>query len=94
MRPNYFDFDQQQSRRVAAVAMARPVAWHLRASEPVPAPPTTGALYRAATALLRTLCRRARERRQLARLDARLLRDIGVTPCEAEREINKPIWRR
>src|SRR5215470_18006902 len=32
-------------------------------------------------------------RLELARLDARMLRDIGLTRAEAEREINKPFWR-
>ena len=37
--------------------------------------------------------RRHRSRQALAQLDGRLLRDIGVTPMEAENEINKPFWR-
>lgn len=36
---------------------------------------------------------KARSRRQLAALDDRLLRDIGVTPGAARREIAKPFWR-
>jgi len=36
---------------------------------------------------------RLRQRRALARLDARLLRDIGVTAEQAERESSKPFWR-
>ena len=35
---------------------------------------------------------RARERRQLAQLDDRQLRDIGVSPIDIEREIIKPFW--
>lgn len=37
--------------------------------------------------------RRRRQRRHLATLDAHLLRDIGITPDEARREIAKPFWR-
>ncbi|MBV8614620.1 MAG: DUF1127 domain-containing protein [Acetobacteraceae bacterium] len=37
--------------------------------------------------------RRHRSRQALAQLDARLLRDIGVTFAEAENEVNKPFWR-
>jgi uncharacterized protein YjiS (DUF1127 family) len=37
--------------------------------------------------------RRYRSRQALAQLDARLLRDIGVTPMEASNEMNKPFWR-
>jgi uncharacterized protein YjiS (DUF1127 family) len=33
-----------------------------------------------------------RQRRALARLDTARLRDIGVTPEEAETEYNRPIW--
>lgn len=35
---------------------------------------------------------RAGQRRDLAELDARLLKDIGVTPGEAAREAAKPFW--
>jgi uncharacterized protein YjiS (DUF1127 family) len=34
----------------------------------------------------------ARERRALARLDARLLRDIGLHAGEAAREADRPFW--
>ncbi len=35
---------------------------------------------------------RARQRRDLAELDAHLLKDIGVTPSQATREAAKPFW--
>jgi uncharacterized protein YjiS (DUF1127 family) len=35
---------------------------------------------------------RARSRRDLAGCDPRLLRDIGVSPLDAGREIGKPFW--
>ena len=44
-------------------------------------------------ATLRNWWRRSRERDQLARLDERMLRDIGVTPGDVWHEINKPFWR-
>lgn len=34
----------------------------------------------------------ARERRRLARLDREQLRDIGITPEEARREISRHFW--
>lgn len=37
---------------------------------------------------------RARQRRALARLDSRLLRDIGIPRHHARREARKPFWRR
>lgn len=37
--------------------------------------------------------RRARERRELARLDHRDLRDIGLSRLEVYDEISKPFWR-
>jgi uncharacterized protein YjiS (DUF1127 family) len=37
--------------------------------------------------------RRARERKQLAAFDDRLLRDIGVSRADALREYRKPFWR-
>jgi uncharacterized protein YjiS (DUF1127 family) len=36
---------------------------------------------------------RSRERAELARLDDRMLRDIGVTRGDVWQEINKPFWR-
>ena len=57
-----------------------------------PSPEVTE-LFQGAAALVRCWVRRVRERAELARLDHRMLRDIGVTPNEAERECNKPFWR-
>jgi uncharacterized protein YjiS (DUF1127 family) len=34
----------------------------------------------------------ADERRRLRELDPRLLRDIGLTPAEADREAYRPFW--
>ena len=36
---------------------------------------------------------RVRERRQLHRLSDHMLKDIGVSRSDAEREISKPFWR-
>jgi uncharacterized protein YjiS (DUF1127 family) len=36
---------------------------------------------------------RARQRQALMALDDRLLKDIGVSRADAEREANKPFWR-
>ncbi len=36
---------------------------------------------------------RSRQRKRLAELDEFLLRDIGISKREAEREIAKPFWR-
>jgi uncharacterized protein YjiS (DUF1127 family) len=36
---------------------------------------------------------RARSRNELARLDARSLRDLGLSPGEIDFEVNKPFWR-
>lgn len=42
----------------------------------------------------RRLCyQRSRQRRRLARLDDRLLRDIGIDRIAAMGEISKPFWR-
>ena len=45
------------------------------------------------TALLRKWQERARGRAELAALDDRQLRDIGLTRCDANRESDKPFWR-
>jgi uncharacterized protein YjiS (DUF1127 family) len=36
---------------------------------------------------------RARQRRALARLDDRLLRDVGLSRADVEREYSRPFWR-
>ncbi len=37
--------------------------------------------------------RRSRERRELASLDQRTMRDLGMTASQAAFEANKPFWR-
>jgi len=44
------------------------------------------------SALFATWADRARMRQHLARMDDRLLRDIGLSRLDAKREINKPFW--
>ena len=44
--------------------------------------------------LLREWRERRRTRAALAEFDNRLLLDIGISRGEAEREINKPFWRK
>ena len=92
MRPYYFDFEHSQIRRAKAIAMARPFAWH-RAPPPPRRHPPMPSLWDAALALLATWRTRLRERRELAALDRRMQRDIGVTPVEIAHEINKPFWQ-
>jgi uncharacterized protein YjiS (DUF1127 family) len=48
----------------------------------------------ALAARLRGWMRLSAERRALARLDRRLLDDIGVTPMEAGSEAMRPFWDR
>lgn len=44
--------------------------------------------------ILLTWQERARERRRLLMLDDRLLRDIGLSRADVEREAALPFWRR
>lgn len=44
-------------------------------------------------ATLREWRRRTRERGELAQLDDRMLKDIGLTRADAEFLTNKPFWR-
>jgi uncharacterized protein YjiS (DUF1127 family) len=43
--------------------------------------------------MLLQLHERVRQRQALMALDDRLLKDIGVSRADAEREANKPFWR-
>ena len=42
--------------------------------------------------ILETWRRRAQERRELANLDHRTIRDLGLSPSEIRFEANKPFW--
>ena len=42
--------------------------------------------------VIRTWLQRSRQRRALAELDDRMLRDIGVTHAQAQREAVRPFW--
>jgi uncharacterized protein YjiS (DUF1127 family) len=44
-------------------------------------------------ATLATWRRRQRGRRELARLSARDLKDIGLSPSQAAFEVGKPVWK-
>ena len=50
--------------------------------------------YTAFNQILGTWRRRTRERRELASLDQRSLRDLGISPSEVQWEANKPFWQR
>ena len=50
-------------------------------------------LILSASALPQLWYERHRQRRHLARLDERLMRDIGIDRATAEFEISKPFWR-
>ena len=49
--------------------------------------------YTAFQHIFATWRRRARDRSELAQLDSRSLRDLGLSPSEVHFEINKPFWR-
>ncbi len=43
--------------------------------------------------ILGTWRERARQRRELANLDYRTMRDLGISPTDVQFEANKPFWR-
>lgn len=43
--------------------------------------------------LFATWRRRSRERSELASLDRRTMRDLGISPSDIQFEANKPFWR-
>lgn len=49
--------------------------------------------FTAFSQVLGTWRRRAQERRELATLDHRTIRDLGLSPSEIQFEANKPFWR-
>jgi uncharacterized protein YjiS (DUF1127 family) len=50
-------------------------------------------IFSRAVETLRSWRTRARERAELAALDDRVLRDIGLTRSDVYREYRKPFWR-
>ncbi len=49
--------------------------------------------YAAFNQIFATWRRRAQERRELANLDHRTARDLGLSPSMIQFEANKPFWR-
>jgi uncharacterized protein YjiS (DUF1127 family) len=90
MRPCYFDFDQAQTRRAGSIVAFERA---MRGGWPPNPRRRPVDLFHAVLALIRRRHELAYQCSQLARLDARMLRDIGITPSAAERECNKPFWR-
>jgi uncharacterized protein YjiS (DUF1127 family) len=54
---------------------------------------STGALLLQAGAVMSLWYERSRQRRQLARMEDRLLRDIGLDRASAMEEASKPFWQ-
>ena len=73
-------------------APALPRADRLMAAQAAPLPPLAEGLVRLALLVARWEDRR-RSRQALARLDAHMLRDIGLGPDGAARECAKPFWQ-
>ena len=49
--------------------------------------------FTAFSQILATWRQRAKERRELSTMDARTLRDLGLSASEVNFEANKPFWR-
>ena len=49
--------------------------------------------FTALSQIFATWRQRAHDRTELAKLDARSLRDLGLSPSDAQFEVNKPFWR-
>ncbi len=49
--------------------------------------------YTAFSQIFATWRQRAQQRRELAQLDARSIRDLGLSTADVQFEANKPFWR-
>ena len=65
----------------------------LRETQRQAAPRRLSGFLSGVRAVLREWRQRKNGRLELARLDERMLRDIGLTRVDADYEINKPFWR-
>jgi uncharacterized protein YjiS (DUF1127 family) len=72
--------------RTAGAPYRAPTQERIQVASPVDAGPRVLAWLAACVA-------RARQRRALARLDDRLLRDIGLSSADVADELAKPFWR-
>jgi uncharacterized protein YjiS (DUF1127 family) len=63
------------------------ISLHFRSHAPL------AGTFTALTKILHEWRERARARNELAKLDERSLRDLGLTSSSAEFEVNKPFWR-
>ena len=68
------------------------VATHEGMHLPTALPRSTQGRLHVWGSVIRAWLERSRQRRELAALDDRLLRDIGVTRAQAGHEAAKPIW--
>jgi uncharacterized protein YjiS (DUF1127 family) len=64
-----------------------------RAGTIIPSGVSFGPIILDLTGLFALWRERSRQRRELMKLDRRLLRDIGVGRIEADNEARKPFWR-
>jgi uncharacterized protein YjiS (DUF1127 family) len=86
--------DQVPAKFVTPRAPASQEPAAVVANRPVEAPPAYWRLLLGAmVATLRDWRRRSIERSELASLDARTLRDIGVDPGAVDYEMRQPFWR-
>jgi uncharacterized protein YjiS (DUF1127 family) len=91
MRPYYSDLDREGTCRAAAIVGFERV---MRSGWPSPCGRRPGGFVHTALTLLRCWLERGGQRQQLARLDLRALRDMGISLEMAGWECNKPFWRR
>lgn len=49
--------------------------------------------FTALNQIFATWRQRSQARTELAQLDSRSLRDLGLSPSDAQFEVNKPFWR-
>jgi uncharacterized protein YjiS (DUF1127 family) len=70
-----------------------PASGRVRPRHPLPLLPLFAGSVGCALSVVRDWIERGRERRQLGTFDDHLLKDIGVTRRQVERELAKPFWR-
>lgn len=82
-----------RSARIGRARRPRTKAGIPRETQPQVSSRRLTGFLRRVWATLRKWHQRKNGRLELARLDQRMLRDIGLTRFDADYEINKPFWR-
>ena len=93
---NQNDFGSLFNAGTALVSPVHELVTRVPLHQTAPPPDRRSGLFRLITLMadaLESLRQRLEQRRRLAELNDHLLRDVGLTRADVERELQKPFWQ-